>query len=166
MKACSKCNEEKPLEQFGQDKRSKDGHASACLSCKGETKGSAKNEAAPNLEEKLDKVVQSTNEVIGDINSRVTGLEGSVTEIAGSMSEVLKAVRAMNSPVNIRKGYEAGSDGLGESYVAEAAEVDGESIMVHPDQRSLDDPHFKKKFDHEAFMNELVTIHISDTSEK
>jgi len=33
MKRCSKCGQLKPLEEFGKDKKKKDGHRSSCKSC-------------------------------------------------------------------------------------------------------------------------------------
>ena len=36
MKKCSKCKEEKPLEDFNKNKRSKDGRQSSCKECKRE----------------------------------------------------------------------------------------------------------------------------------
>ncbi len=157
MKKCKDCNESKPLNEFGEDKRSKDGHASACLSCKG-----ASVEAEPkgeDFQEKLDNVVSSMNDAVGDLNGRVSGIEGSITEI-------LSAVRAINNPVTRRDSYEAGQDGLGESFVATAAEENGESVIIKPRDQATDDPSFIDKMEMEKFMNEVVTVHISETSDK
>lgn len=152
-KKCKACKKVKALDQFGLDKRANDGHASVCLSCKAEASETG------NFQEKLDAVVDSMNHAVGDLNTRVTGIEGNI-------SEILTAVKAINNPISIRKGYEAGQDGLGAEHVAEAKEVGGESIIVEPPQRGLDDPNFIDKAEHEKFMHERVRVHISEARDK
>jgi hypothetical protein len=105
------------------------------------------------LTEKLDKVVASTNDAIADLNEKIDS----------SMDAILKAV---NNPVEIRKTFEPMEQNLGEDYVREASEVDGEAVIETPSNVNPNSAEFQHKTASLAFMEEPVQVHIHDTSEK
>lgn len=99
------------------------------------------------LADKLDRVVDSTNESI-------KGLQG---DFSASVEQILKAI---NNPVSLNKTPEP--DIPNPSMVMED---NGEELVV-VGGKSLDDPELRKKVETEAFYQEPVTIQLNPTSER
>lgn len=105
------------------------------------------------LTEKLDKVVASTNDAIEDLHGKIE-----------SMSDTI--LKAINNPVVKRDVFEPLEQDLGEDYIREASEVDGEAVIEVPTNLNPDSMEFGEKAAALKFMEEPVRIVIHDTSEK
>lgn len=108
------------------------------------------------LTNKLDRIVASTNDAIEETNSRIE-------DLGSKMDKVLNAI---DQPAFIRSHFDAGDQDLGEDHVLEAESIDGNSVIETPKNVNPDSPEFKDKAAELAFMEEPVTVHILDTSEK
>lgn len=112
-----------------------------------QTRLSAK-QVQEDLTEKLDSVVESTNDAID-------GLKETVSELDGKMDAILNAI---NNPVVPRKHTEADEQDLGAT-----AEID-EGIIENGRFGDTGHPEFQEKAAGLAFMNEPVTVAIHDSS--
>ena len=105
------------------------------------------------LDEKLDAVVENTNEVITDL----------AAEVEVKFNRILDAI---NNPVVLTKDVDANDlvqENLGEASFDESA---GEATLIETCLQDVDSPEFKAKAEMEAFLAEKVKVHIHDTAEE
>lgn len=129
------------------------------------------SESEPSVDEKLSSMSSAMTDVARDLDQRMVGVEDDVvsineqlTAMSSGMSEVLKALKAINNPVIIRKSVDV--DGESQSGVAEVAtNAEGEPIIVESGLGDINSPRAQQEFATEAFMNEPVTVHIHEASD-
>jgi hypothetical protein len=107
----------------------------------------AKRLSANDVAERLDRVVDSTNDALSAISAQLSAL-----------------TQAMNRPAaSPRNEFDAAAQfGTQESV----AEFGDDGVLARPRLEDVNSPEFKAKADQMAFMNEMVTIHVHETSER
>ena len=99
------------------------------------------------------------------LKSSLEGQSELTKSLTDAMVEMQKEIKAINNPVIITKTHnvmeqQIGQDGPPLEFVGD------ESRIEMPRPMATDGPEFKTKMDRAAFMNEIVDVHIHDTSEK
>jgi hypothetical protein len=105
------------------------------------------------LTNKLDKVVESTNEAVNGVNDRIDGIEEGLGKI----------LEAVNKPVVKRDHFEPLEQDLGGEH---SREFDEDGVLELPQNANPESAEFQTKAAALAFNEEPVTVFIHDTSEK
>lgn len=114
---------------------------------------------------------KAASQTKSEADIRLDKIEETVNNLTANISTLVDIVgrNARDVPVVIHKGHEAAAEDLGHAepaHMTEDAGTSDEAFLVSPRPESFSDPAHKEKLANLAFMNELVTVHIHDTSEK
>ena len=99
------------------------------------------------------------------LKSSLEGQSELTKSLTDAMVEMQKEIKAINHPVSITKTHNVMEQQIGQDG-APLEFVDDSNRIEMPTNMAVDGPAFKHKADALAFMNEMVDVHIHDTSEK
>lgn len=105
------------------------------------------------------KELREANEAFSEANDALSNENDQLRQ----QLEAMKSALAKNNPVSISQRLETDDLQIGQDGTAH---FDKDGVLVHVEQRTLDDPFLAAKIKELAFMEELVTVEIADTAEE
>lgn len=114
---------------------------------------------------------QKSAPVKTEADLKIEALESKVDSLVSNIEKLVDIVgrNAKDVPVIVHKPFEAMDQDLGTAEPAQFTEQAGtssEATLITPRPEHFSDPAHQEKLLNLAFMNEMVTVYIQDTSEK